>query len=111
MILSSQGSSQALQELHACHSGCSFMNAISRMFCWWPGRNGEMVHKYVACQPGLPPSPLQPWQWPTKPQSQLHLDYVGLFMGLFVGHMFMVPIYAHSKWRCKLLHQVPPISS
>ena len=56
-----------------------------------------MVRGCSVCQqerPGPPPSPLQPWQWPTRPWSRLHLD----FAGPFLGHMFLILIDAHSKW-------------
>ena len=57
----------------------------------------SMVRGCSVCQqerPGPPPSPLQPWQWPTRPWSRLHLD----FAGPFLGHMFLILIDAHSKW-------------
>ena len=39
-------------------------------------------------------SPLQPWEWPGRPWSRLHVDYAGPFM----GKMFLLIIDAHSKW-------------
>ena len=43
----------------------------------------------------MPPlAPLQPWSWPTRPWSRLHLD----FAGAFLGKIFLVLIDAHSKW-------------
>ena len=56
-----------------------------------------LVRQCPECQegwPGPPPSPLQPWQWPSRPWSQLHIDYAGPFL----GHMFLVLIDAHLKW-------------
>lgn len=56
-----------------------------------------MVRGCNVCQqerPGPPPSPLRPWQWPTRPWSRLHLD----FAGPFLGHMFLILVDAHSKW-------------
>ena len=47
-------------------------------------REGEML----CC------SPLQPWEWPGRPWSRLHVDYAGPFM----GKMFLLIIDAHSKW-------------
>ena len=55
------------------------------------------VQQCPECQedwPGPPPSPLQPWPWPSQPWSSLHIDYAGPFL----GHMFLVLIDAHSKW-------------
>ncbi|XP_045109703.1 uncharacterized protein LOC123503767 [Portunus trituberculatus] len=56
-----------------------------------------VVQQCAQCQQlrNLPPdAPLQPWEWPEKPWSRLHLDYAGPFM----GKMFLVVIDAHSKW-------------
>ena len=39
-------------------------------------------------------APLQPWSFPDRPWSQLHIDYAGPFM----GKMRLVVIDAHSKW-------------
>ena len=39
-------------------------------------------------------SPLQPWVWPTRPWTRLHID----FAGPKEGTMFLVIIDAHSKW-------------
>ena len=47
---------------------------------------GEL-EKYAA-------SPLQPWVWPTRPWTRLHID----FAGPKEGTMFLVIIDAHSKW-------------
>ncbi len=41
-----------------------------------------------------PPVPLQPWEWPNRPWSRLHLDFAGPFM----GRMFLVMVDAHTKW-------------
>ena len=56
-----------------------------------------LVRQCPECQedrPGPPPSPLQPWQWPSRPRSWLHIDYAGQFL----GQMFLVLIDRHSKW-------------
>lgn len=46
------------------------------------------------CQPMPPSAPMQPWVWPTRPWSRLHVDYAGP-LG---DKMFLVVIDAHSKW-------------
>ena len=100
VVVSPPGRNQALRELHGGHPGCSRMKSLTRMFCWWPGMDAEietLVRQCPECQedrPGPPPSPLQPWQWPSQPWSRLHIDYAGPFW----GHMFLVLIDAHSKW-------------
>ena len=51
----------------------------------------------MPCQvsrPAPPSPPLQPWSWPDKPWSRLHLDYAGPLE----NKMFLVVIDAHSKW-------------
>ena len=100
VIVPPPGRNQALRELHGGHPGCSRMKSLARMFCWWPGMDAEietLVRQCPECQedrPGPPPSPLQPWQWPSRPWLRLHIDYAGPFL----GHMFLVIIDAHSKW-------------
>lgn len=37
---------------------------------------------------------MQPWSWPTRPWSRIHVDYAGPMD----GKMFLVVIDAHSKW-------------
>ena len=39
-------------------------------------------------------APIQPWEWPERPWSRLHVDYAGPLL----GHMFLVAVDAHSKW-------------
>jgi hypothetical protein len=39
-------------------------------------------------------APLHPWLWPEKPWERILIDFVGPFM----GSMFVVKVYAHSKW-------------
>ena len=57
-----------------------------------------VVARYGSChiwqqyRPAPPPTPLQPWKWPSHLWS--HLDYAGPFL----GHTFLVVVDAHSKW-------------
>ena len=37
---------------------------------------------------------LQPWKWPTRPWSRLHIDYAGPMY----GNMCLIIVDAHSKW-------------
>ena len=103
MIDPPPGRNQALRELHGGHPGCSRMKSLARMFCWCPGMDEEietLVQQCPECQRdrlGPPPSPLQPWQWPSRPWSRLHID----FAGPFLRHVFLILIDAHLKWmRC-----------
>ena len=45
-------------------------------------------------QSSPPTQPMQPWSWPTRPWSRLHMD----FAGPLDGRMFLVLVDAHSKW-------------
>ena len=51
---------------------------------WWPNIDKDIEHKVKSCmpcqvsRPAPPSAPLQPWSWPDKPWSSLHLDYAGL---------------------------------
>ena len=95
-----------LAELHAMHPGVSRMKGIARSHVWWPNIDKDIESTVQLCSQcqqvkNLPPgAPLQPWEWPLKPWSRLHLDYAGPFM----GKMFLVIIDAHSKplKSCKL---------
>ena len=57
----------------------------------------RMVKQCQKCQqiqPSPPAAPLQPWSWPTRPWSRLHVDYAGP-----IGtKMFLIVIDAYSKW-------------
>ena len=41
-----------------------------------------------------PRAPLHPWEWPSKPWSQIHMDFAGPYQ----SYMFLVIIDAHSKF-------------
>ena len=62
--------------------------------------DGDIVQTVQSChicqqyRPAPPPTPLQPWKWPSHPWSRLHLDYAGPFL----GHTFLIVVDAHSKW-------------
>jgi len=84
-----------LAELHETHPGTSRMKSIARSYVWWPNMDNDIestVQQYAQCQQSrnLPPdAPLQPWKWPEKLWSRLHLDYAGPFM----GKMFLVDCF------------------
>ena len=87
-------------ELHSGHPGVSRMKSLARDLVWWPGMDGSietMVKQCVSCQqnqPSPPSAPLQPWSWPTRPWSCLHIDYADPVE----GKMVLIVIDAHSKW-------------
>ena len=89
-----------LSELHGGHPGASRMKSLARGLVWWPGMD-QQIEKTVKCceqcqqsRPMPAASLLQPWGWPTRPWTRLHID----FAGQKEGTMFLVIIDAHSKW-------------
>ena len=100
VVVPPQGRQSVLNELHSGHSGVSRTKSLARGLVWWPGldNNIETIVKHCAsCQQNQaspPAAPLQPWSWPTRPWSRLHID----FAGPMSGKMFLVVIDAHSKW-------------
>ena len=94
------GQKLLLQELHAGHQGMARMKSLARTFFWWPHLDSEIEAMVKACEKcqqsrGLPPqAPLNPWSWPNRPWSRLHLD----FAGPLENRMFLVLIDAYSKW-------------
>jgi len=74
------------------------MKSLAHMYIWWPKLDfdiEEAVHHCSNCQlnQSAPPAePLHPWSWPSQPWSQIHIDYMGPFM----GKIFFILIDAHS---------------
>ena len=63
----------------------------------WTQDIEEKVKGCAECQcqhPSPPLASLSPWQWPSRPRSRVHVD----FLGPFKGHMILLLIDAHSKW-------------
>jgi len=52
-----------------------------------------------ASQPLPPSAPLQPWSWPEKPSSRLHINYASSIK----NKTFLVVIDAYSKWMMYIL--------
>ena len=100
VVVPPQGRESVLAELHCGHPGISRMKSLARGLVWWPGLDKEietMVKNCNKCQqsqPSPPSAPMQPWSWPTRPWSRLHVDYAGPIG----GRMVLVVIDAHSKW-------------
>ena len=100
VIIPSQGRAQLLAELHDGHPGMSRMKGLARSYMWWPGMDKNIEHFVSSCdtcqlQQNAPPSaPIQPWHWPSRPWSRLHIDYAGPFL----NKMFLIVIDSYSKW-------------
>ena len=39
-------------------------------------------------------APLNPWEWPIRPWSRIHIDH----LGPIEGKMILIVIDAHSEW-------------
>ncbi|ORU94689.1 MAG: hypothetical protein A6F71_09465 [Cycloclasticus sp. symbiont of Poecilosclerida sp. M] len=100
VVIPPPGRQVILQELHEGHPGMSRMKSLARMYVWWPGIDTDIEKSVRTCnacqevQSSPPAAPLNPWKWPTKPWSRLHLDYAGPFE----NRMFLILNDAHSKW-------------
>jgi len=76
------------------------MKSLARSFVWWPGLDKALEQRVKTCDacqrsrnfPAV--APIQPWEWPERPWSRIHVDYAGPLL----GHMFLVVVDAHSKW-------------
>ena len=100
VVVPPQGRESVVTELHAGHPGVSRMKALARGLVWWPGLDADIENAVKQCfgcqqnQPAPPSAPLQPWSWPTRPWSRLHIDYAGPLE----GKMILIVVDAHSKW-------------
>ena len=91
---------RVLSELHIDHPGISKMKSLARSYVWWPNLNQDIECLVKSCspclsvQPAPPKSPLNPWLWPSRPWSRVHVDFAGPLQ----GKMYFVIVDAHSKW-------------
>ena len=100
LVIPEQLRSQVLEELHKSHFGIVKVKALARAYVWWPqiDQNIEsLINSCVRCAKTKDfPSKntLIPWEWPSKPWSRLHMDYLGPIF----NHYVLVVIDSHSKW-------------
>ena len=100
VIVPPQGRQAVLQELHEGHSGMTKMKSLARMYVWWPNLDKDIDKSVRLChhcqeqQPAPPVAPLQPWKWPSRPWTRVHMD----FAGPVNGKMILVVIDAHLRW-------------
>ena len=100
VIVPTQYQKIVLDELHMDHPGISRMKSLARSYVWWPNIDDDITQLVKSCIPchtvksNPPKFPLNPWLWPTKPWSRIHID----FAGPLFGKIYFVVIDAHSKW-------------
>ena len=88
-----------MQELHESHPGICRMKVLARSNVWWPGIDQDLETKVKACKicqfsrPLVRPVQIQPWQWPNKPWSRLHLDYEQVFLEEAI---YLADLHLHS---------------
>jgi transposase InsO family protein len=100
VVVPKEGRKPLLRCLHQGHQGASKMKALARSIFWWPKLDADIEHLADECRDCQEmrrtpaPYPLQPWAWPDRPWSRLHIDYAGPVQ----GRMLLVLVDAHSKW-------------
>ena len=100
VLIPPPGRRQLLAELHSGHPGVSRMKSLARMYVYWPNMNEDIERLVKGCtqcqenQSEAQQVPLQPWKWPSRPWTLVHIDYAGPF----INTMFLIIVDAFSKW-------------
>ncbi|XP_037292446.1 uncharacterized protein K02A2.6-like isoform X1 [Manduca sexta] len=91
---------KVLKIIHEPHMGIVKSKALARSYVWWPGIDEAVEQACGACgtcaafSDAPPRATPQPWPWPTRPWTRVHLDY----MGPIAGKLYLVVVDAMSKW-------------
>ena len=104
VVIPPQGRAALLLELHMGHPGMARMKSLVKMYVWWPGIDNEIETSVSICQDcqQSPIAPLHPCKGPTRPWTQLHID----FAGLMNRKVYPVVIGAHSNWIEYICHNL-----
>ena len=100
VVIPQQCRQAVMQELHLAHPGINRMKSLARSYVWWPAMDNELEKLSKQCElcqlhsRSSPTAPLQPWEWPEKPWTRVHIYYSGPFL----GKMWLVAVDATSKW-------------
>lgn len=100
VVVPPQLRSRVLDELHEGHPGIGRMKSFARSYVWWPGLDGDLERRVRQCdvcqrvQKMPQKTPVQPWEWPERPWTRLHIDHAGPVQ----GKMLFIIVDAHSKW-------------
>ena len=108
VVVPSKFHGQILDEIHSGHLGVVKMKSVARTYVYWPKIDQQIEEKaygYPGCrqvQKAPPTTQHHPWEWPSKPWLQLHID----FAGPYLDKMFLIVVDTHSKWP-----EVVPVNS
>ena len=89
-----------LRLLHDGHPGIAGMKRLARCSVWWPGIDADIESRVRACDPcqthraSSPENMPQPWPYPDKPWSRVHVDFAGPVEGRYL----FIAVDAYSKW-------------
>ena len=89
-----------LRLLHDGHPGIAGMKRLARCSVWWPGIDADIESRVRACDPcqthraSSPENLPQPWPYPDKPWSRVHVDFAGPVEGRYL----FIAVDAYSKW-------------
>ena len=107
VVVPTPGQATMVKLLHSSHNGVVKMKALARSYIWWPGIDQQIENIAQHCgqceenarQPTR--APLQPWLFPQRPWSRVHVYYAGSTE----GKMILVVVDAYSKWiEAKVVH-------
>lgn len=100
VIIPSKLRNSLLNHLHESHQGTIKMKSLVRAYFWWPLLDSEiekLTSKYDVCcinRANPPKAILKTFDWPTKPWTRIHID----FLGPIFGQVFFILVGVTSKW-------------
>ena len=95
-----EGHAKVLELLHEAHPGVDCIKCLAREYIWWTIIDCDIERRVKSCnacqmnRKSPEAGSLQPWEWPDKSWSQVHVDYAGPFL----NRMFLIIVDAHSTW-------------
>ena len=117
VVVLSQLRAEVVEEVHEGHPEIGRMKSFARSYVWWPRMDTDLENKVKHClicqrsQKKPPKVPMQPWDWPEKPWSRIHVDHAGPVLGRIL--LIIVDAYS-SRLKCTLshpLHHQQPLKS
>ena len=102
-----------LSKLHLSHMGMDRMKSMARSYIWWPNMSRDIEVFVRQCENCMahrndpPKTTLNSWEYPVKPWSRLHID----FMGPFYNKYFLIILRSEKDkcWRTPGEHFIPII--